>query len=77
MGQGLAYSIHINQKYKNLLKDLLTTFIKNGLLLVSPGGSGGTTFKLVPPMIIDKDGIESGCKIIDESIQEIIDLNLS
>ncbi|MGV0816071.1 aspartate aminotransferase family protein [Mycolicibacterium boenickei] len=72
LGRGLAVSIHIDQKYKPILHDLLTTFIRNGLLVVNPGGVGGTTFKLVPPLIIDEEGISKACEIIDRSIAETV-----
>ncbi len=72
LGRGLAFSIHINVKYTYLLKDLLKTFIKNGLMVISPGGAGGTTFKLVPPLIIDEQGIKDGCNIIEKSVCEIV-----
>ena len=75
LGKGLAQSIHLNQNYKHLLKDVLKAFIANGLLVVSPGGAGGTTFKLVPPLIIDEEGIERGCDIIANSLSEIISAN--
>lgn len=72
LGAGLAYAIHIHVRYKPLLKDILRKFLANGLLVISPGGVGGTTFKLVPPLIIDEKGIREGCAIIDRSIAEII-----
>jgi 4-aminobutyrate aminotransferase/diaminobutyrate-pyruvate transaminase/4-aminobutyrate aminotransferase/(S)-3-amino-2-methylpropionate transaminase len=72
LGEGLAYAIHLNVKYKDLLKIFLQTMIKNGLLVISPGGVAGTTFKLVPPLIIDADGIRLGCAIIDRSIAEVL-----
>lgn len=75
LGKGLAQSIHLNQDYKHLLKDVLKAFLGNGLLVVSPGGAGGTTFKLVPPLIIDEEGIESGCRIIEQSLAQVISDN--
>ena len=72
LGAGLAWAIHVNIQYKPLLKDILRKFLANGLLLISPGGVRGTTFKLVPPLIIDEEGIREGCAIVDRSIAEII-----
>jgi len=75
LGKGLAQAIHLNVKYKHLVKPLVERCIKNGLLLISPGGVAGTTIKLIPPLVIDEKGITEGCRIIKKSIKEIISEN--
>lgn len=72
LGKGLAQAILLNIKYKHLVKLVVDRCIKNGLLLISPGGVGGTTIKLIPPLIIDEKGIKEACAIIYKSVSELI-----
>ena len=72
LGKGLVYAIHVNTKYKPFVRPLVDICIKNGLLLISPGGVAGTAIKLIPPLIIDAKGIKEACAIIEKSISEII-----
>lgn len=72
LGEGLAFAMLLNVKYKYLVKKVTEKCIANGLMLLSPGGVGGTTIKLVPPLMIDEKGIRAACAIIAKSINEII-----
>lgn len=66
LGKGLAHAIHLHPQFKHLSRPLVDQCIKNGLLLISPGGPAGTTIKIIPPLIIDEKGIKEGCAIIAE-----------
>lgn len=44
---------------------------KRGLIMET-SGPNGEVMKLLPPLIIDKEGLEKGINIIDESIKELL-----
>lgn len=71
LGEGLAVALHLSQDFRHVTAELLRALHANGLLVLSPGGVAGTTFKFVPPLIIDDQGVSEGCDIIEKTFAQI------
>lgn len=75
-GKGLVYGVHILKPGQGKVADYDFAFevvrlcVEKGLLLFSPVGAA--TLKLNPPLIVTRDQILDGLKVIDESIAQAI-----
>ena len=74
-GQGLIAAIIFNPKIKNIsikLKKVCEASMKKGLLLVY---TGRESIKIGPPLTITKDAIREGLKILELSMEKVLNKN--
>lgn len=68
-GKGMMQGIDI--KDGSLSKAIASECFKQGLL-IGPCGAGGRVIKLIPPLTIENDKLETGLKILDQAFDNII-----
>jgi len=67
-GMGLMIGIDIGDAA--VVKKIMDTCLKNGLVLISTGG-GGTVLRFVPPLIVKKAEIDKALKIFEKVLCQI------
>src|SRR5690625_93333 len=68
-GRGLMKGIAWG--YDQAAEEICKAAFERGLIMETSGPSG-EVMKLLPPLIIDKEGLKKGFEIIDESIQHVL-----
>ncbi len=56
----------------DLARRIVLRCIEKGLLMFSPVGPMGCTIKICPPLTITAEAIEDGCRVLAESVQEVL-----
>jgi 4-aminobutyrate aminotransferase-like enzyme len=76
-GRGLVAGIHIKKQNSNapdgeFAEKIVLNCVKKGLLMFAPVGPGGATIKICPPLVITKEAILDGVKVIESALMEEI-----
>ena len=52
--------------------EIVKVCIENGLMLFAPVGTGGSSVKLAPPLIINKKQLKEGMDILDKAFKAVL-----